>query len=102
MPYSWSRLFWYYTGYYDSYDEGHNIKDEDVKRKQVLMKQITLSKLKLKKVKTNDDTVPFDLQKIKNNKKNTDDIKNKTPNNSPINNNRYVHIKRGTRYNNKN
>lgn len=99
MPYSWSRLFWYYTGYYDSYDEGHNIKDEDVKRKQVLMKQITLSKLKLKKVNKKDDTVPFDLQKIKQPiiKENKDIKKEKD-----LVIIKKQHIKRGTRYNNKN
>lgn len=96
MPYSWSRLFWYYTGYYDSYDEGHNIKDEDVKRKQVLMKQITLSKLKLKKVNKKDDTVPFDLQKIEQPiKKENKDIKN----DETTNKNKFTHIKRGSRYN---
>lgn len=98
MPYSWSRLFWYYTGYYDSYDEGHNIKDEDVKRKQVLMKQITLSKLKLKKVKMKEDTVPFDLQKIKKPIEKNKDIK-KEKDIVIVNK---LHIKRGTRYNNKN
>jgi hypothetical protein len=96
MPYSWSRLFWYYTGYYDSYDEGHNIKDEDVKRKQVLMKQITLSKLKLKKVNKKDDKVPFDLQKIEQPiKKENKDIKN----DGTTNKNKWTHIKRGSRYN---
>jgi hypothetical protein len=62
--YSWKRLFWYYTGWYDDYPT--DIPEEkDVLRKQVLMKQVGLSKLKMKKVIIQ-PSVPFDLQKIDN------------------------------------
>ena len=65
MPkeYSWTRLFWYYTGYYDDYPTDIP-KEEDVLKKQVLMKQVGLSKLKMNKVRI-EPKVPFDLQKIK-------------------------------------
>ena len=70
MPkeYSWTRLFWYYTGYYEDYPTDIP-KEEDVLKKQVLMKQIGLSKLKMNKVRI-EPKVPFDLQKI-----NDEDIK---------------------------
>ena len=91
MPkeYSWTRLFWYYTGYYEDYPTDIP-KEEDVLKKQVLMKQIGLSKLKMNKVRI-EPKVPFDLQKI-----NDEDIKPpklkretkedyvSTPQNSPI------------------
>ena len=60
--YSWKRLFWYYTGYYDEYPTD-TPQEKDVLRKQVLMKQVGLSKLKMKKVIIK-PSVPFDLQKI--------------------------------------
>ena len=64
MPkeYSWTRLLWYYTGYYEDYPTD-SPTEEDVLKKQVLMKQVGLSKLKMNKVKI-DPKVPFDLQKI--------------------------------------
>ena len=80
MPkeYSWRRLFWYYTGYYDEYPTDVPT-EEDVNKKQVLCKQVNLSKLKLNKVYI-EPSVPFDLQKIKTNDKKvplplSDDIK---------------------------
>ena len=65
MPkeYSWTRLFWYYTGYYEDYPTDIP-QEEDVLKKQVLMKQVGLSKLKMNKVRI-EPKVPFDLQKIK-------------------------------------
>ena len=65
--YSWKRLFWYYTGYYDEYPTDTPSED-DVNKKQVLCKQVNLSKLKLNKVNI-EPSVPFDLQKIKPNDK---------------------------------
>ena len=64
MPkeYSWRRLFWYYTGYYDDYPTDKP-KEEDVLKKQVLMKQVGLSKLKMNKVII-EPSIPFDLQKL--------------------------------------
>jgi len=92
MPkeYSWRRLFWYYTGYYDDYPTDQP-KEEDVKKKQVLMKQVGLSKLKMNKVII-EPSIPFDLQKIPENikpikiKKQTDEKTGiKPPPSSPIN-----------------
>lgn len=95
MPkeYSWTRLFWYYTGYYEDYPTDIP-KEEDVLKKQVLMKQIGLSKLKMNKVRIEPKT-PFDLQKIKDEdikppklKRETKedyDFSTPTPKTSPIN-----------------
>lgn len=74
--YSWKRLFWYYTGYYDDYPTDIP-QEKDVLRKQVLMKQVGLSKLKMKKVII-EPSVPFDLQKI-DNKINTLPVELKPP-----------------------
>ena len=62
MPYSWTRLFWYYTWGYDDYPTDIP-SEKDVLKKQVLIKQVGLSKLKMNKVII-DPSVPFDLQKI--------------------------------------
>lgn len=93
MPkeYSWTRLFWYYTGYYEDYPTDIP-KEEDVLKKQVLMKQVGLSKLKMKKVRI-EPNVPFDLQKIKDEdiklpklkRETKEDYVMTTPSNSPIN-----------------
>lgn len=67
MPTHYWRNFYYYMGWeYDS--ENDKPKEEDVKKKQVLCKQINLSKLKLNKIYIKPNT-PYDLQKIKENKK---------------------------------
>jgi len=88
--YSWRRLFWYYTGYYDEYPTDKP-SESDVNKKQVMCKQINLSKLKLNKVNIK-PSVPFDLQKIKENKKNVplplkdnQDETIRAPPSSPIN-----------------
>ena len=92
MPkeYSWTRLFWYYTGYYEDYPTDIP-QEEDVLRKQVLMKQVGLSKLKMNKVRI-EPNVPFDLQKIcdedikppKLKRETKEDYDFSTPQNSPI------------------
>jgi hypothetical protein len=93
MPkeYSWTRLFWYYTGYYEDYPTD-TPKEEDVLKKQVLMKQVGLSKLKMNKVRI-EPKVPFDLQKIKDEdikppklkRETKEDYDTITPASSPIN-----------------
>ena len=118
MPkdYSWKRLFWYYTGYYDEYPTD-SPTEQDVLKKQVLCKQISLSKLKMKKVKI-EPRVPFDLQKI-DNKVESLPIDIKPPKlkretkedygiitpcnthcNTPSMSQKQLHHKYGTRYNN--
>ena len=92
MPkeYSWTRLFWYYTGYYEDYPTDIP-QEEDVLKKQVLMKQVGLSKLKMNKVRI-EPKVPFDLQKIKDEdirqpklkRETKEDYVISTPQNSPI------------------
>lgn len=80
--YSWTRLLWYYTGYYDDYPTDIP-KETDVKKKAVLCKQIGLSKLKMNKVII-DPSIPFDLQKIPETKP-LKKVGYKPPPTSPIN-----------------
>jgi hypothetical protein len=74
---------------WDYESENDKPSEDDVKKKQVMCKQINLSKLKLNKVYIK-PSVPYDLQKIKENKKTVpmplkDNVETKESINTPPN-----------------